>query len=252
MLRQVLVAVYIVLLMSLSPQFALAQKVASYDYTDEKPRERLRPPLPPPPPPAIGPINGPLHSPPVPAGSIRGVCGGVLGEALLAATLTLDRDSYTVGDEFTFTLRLEAVKSVWVPVRPSIADVEPSDPLRSYKYRPMYIGMELDTADHKRAGMTLLTLYGSPDTPGSEILLKRGQWVQIRANRRMQFQWSDPALSSSSAIPRQFSAIAIALRQGSFSYDATTKQEDQLCDFSAEQSAVGLPAHFTLSANPSP
>jgi len=259
MLRWILLSVYVVLLSSLIPQCALAQKVASYDFTHETLRERSRPPLPSPPPPAMSGavLVGPLHSPPVPAGSVRGVCGGTLGDPPLAVSISLDRDSYTVGDEFLFTLRLDALHPTWIPIRVSIADVEPSDPSRSYKWRPMYINMELSTADKQEAGMRLLTLYGSSDTPRSEIALKRGEWVEMRGKARM--EWGDPRQGSPSYVtavprqgPRQFSAIARETRQGSFWYDVTTKQEDQLCDFPAEESRVGPPAYFMLSPKASP
>ena len=112
------------------------KKVASYDFTDAKALERLRPPTP------TIPLQHPatrdrLHPPPPPSPqeSDERVCGGILDNPPLAVTLLLDRDSYVFGDEFTFILRVEALRPTRVQVSTSMAEIEPSDPKVSYEWR---------------------------------------------------------------------------------------------------------------------
>jgi len=238
--------------MSSVPLLCHAQKVASYDYTDEKPRERLRPPLPPPPSPKRGPVKLPLRSPPLPGEIPRGVCGGVLGNPpLLVSILSLDRDTCMFGDDFTFVLQLKALYPARVPVRASIADVEPTDASQSYKWRPMLLWMQLSDADNREAGIKLLELYGSPDSPGSEIELKVGEWVEMRGRARM--EWKNPRpgtlqLRVPARTAQLLQATATEQRQGSFLYDASTGQENQICDHPAEWSSRGVP--FLLTVTP--
>jgi len=98
--------------------------------------------------------------------------------------LSLDRDSYVFGDKFDFVLQLKAVYPARIPVRLSIAEIEPADPSRSYKWRPMLLWMQMSDAENREVGIRLLELYGSPDSPGSEIELKVGEWVEMRAAER--------------------------------------------------------------------
>jgi hypothetical protein len=123
---------------------AHAQKVTTYDLSDAKPLERLRPPVP------TSPLSRPatrdrLHPPPPPTleESDEGVCGGIIANQLLEPILSLDRDSYAFGDEFTFVLRLKAIYPTRVPVRASMAEIEPSDPNVSYEWRSMWLSLEL-------------------------------------------------------------------------------------------------------------
>jgi hypothetical protein len=235
---------FIVAQILFAPRFAHAQKVASYDYTDAKPAERLRPPLPDP--------------PAVPGQFTRGVCGGILGNSLIAVSiLSLDRDSYAFGDEFTFVLQVKALVTTRIPVRASVADVEPSDPGLSYKWRPMAMTMELWSPNHRTVWIGLLELYGSKDSPGSEIELKAGELIELSGKARM--QWTNPPRGTLQhgeekwviRVPlrhaRQFTAIALAHRAGSYRFDAETRQESKLCDYPGEQSASGIPVHLTVT-----
>lgn len=235
---------FIVAQILFAPRFAHAQKVASYDYTDAKPAERLRPPLPDP--------------PAVPGQFTRGVCGGILGNSLIAVSiLSLDRDSYAFGDEFTFVLQVKALVTTRIPVGASVADIEPSDPGLSYKWRPMAITMELWSPNHRTVWIGLLELYGSKDSPGSEIELKAGEWIELSGKARM--QWTNPPRGTLQhgeekwvvRVPlrhaRQFTAIALAHRAGSYRFDAETRQESKLCDYPGEQSASGIPVHLTVT-----
>lgn len=231
----------LILFLPLSGQ---AQRVAYYDYTDVKPAERLRPPLP---------------LPPARAGElVGGVCGGILSNSLFRVSiLSLDRDSYFFGDEFIFVLEMKAIQQTRIPVRASLANIEPVDPSVSYTWRTMGLTMELHTPEHRPVWIGLLQLYGSKDVAGSEIELKPGEWVELRGKARM--EWSNPPpdtlqpgeekslIRAPLEQAHQFSAYALARRAGSLRYDAQTKQEKRLCDYPGEQSSSGPPAQFTVA-----
>ncbi len=226
------------------PMSSQAQKVGFYDYTDVKPAERLRPPLPP---------------PPIRPGELAGgVCGGILSNSLFTVSiLSLDRDSYVFGDEFIFVLEIKATQQTRIPVRASLANLEPVDPSVSYTWRTMGITMELHTPEHLAVRIGLLQLYGSKDVPGSEIELKPGEWIELRGKAQM--EWSNPPPNTlepgleNSVIrapleqAHQFSAYTLGRRAGSFRYDAQRKQEERLCDYPGEQSYSGPPAQFTVT-----
>ena len=232
------------------PQFVFAQKVASYDYTDTKPSDRLRPPLPLPPPKRLP--NGMLV--------VEGVCGGLLGNPPLAVSLvSLDRDSYAFGDEFIFALRLTAVYPTRVPVRASLAEIEPSDQDVSYEWRPMGFSVELRSPTHRTVLVGLLKLYGSKDIAGSEIDLKAGEWIEVRGKARM--KWANPprgtlppseekyVLRLPLKTAQDFDASAFASRGESFRYEAESRQESRVCH-PAEVSSGADPVHVTVTPNP--
>jgi hypothetical protein len=174
MLFPLFTAVCLVASMSFVSQLAHAQKVANYDFTDVKPLERLRSPVP------TSPLQQPairdrLHPPlpprPIPEESVEGACSGILANPPLEVSiLSLERDSYAFGDEFTFVLRVKAIYPTRVPVRASMADIEPSDPNVSYEWRSLGLSIELRSSTHRTVGVGLLQLYGSKDIPGQRLI----------------------------------------------------------------------------------
>ncbi|PYX56047.1 MAG: hypothetical protein DMG76_16115 [Acidobacteria bacterium] len=232
------------------PQFVFAQEVASYDYTDTKPSDRLRPPLPPPPPTRL------------PSGMlvVGGVCEGILGNPPLSVSLvSLDRASYAFGDEFIFVLRLTAVYPTRVPVRASLAEIGPSDPDVSYEGRPMGFSVELRSPTHRTVLVGLLQLFGSKDIPRSEIYLNAGQWIEVRGKARM--KWANPprgtlppseekyVLRLPLKNAQDFDARAFSSRGQSFRYDAESRQETRFCH-PAEQSFGAEPVHVAVTPSP--
>lgn len=243
----------------LAPKPASAQKIASYDYSNAKTGERLRPPVAPAAQPSNSQDSHRQSLPPAaPIEFSRGVCGGILGNPILGVSiLSLDRDSYVFGDEFTFVLQVKALYPTRVPVRATLAEIEPSDPTISYKWRPMGITMELRSLNHRTIWIGLLQLYGSKDAPGSEIELKAGEWIEFRGKARM--EWNNPPAGTLRPeeekwvirVPlrdvQQFTGIALAHRAGSYFYNAETRQEIQACDYPGEQSGSGEPIPFTIA-----
>ena len=220
-----------------------AQKIASYDYTDAKPSERIRPPLPASPPNLL-----PDGTP-----TVEGVCAGILANPPFAVTLlSLDRDSYVFGDEFTFIVRVEALRPTRVPVRTSMAEIEPSDPKVSYEWRPMMVSLELRSPNHYTVGMGLVQLYGSKESPASEVELKAGEWVELHGKARMEWTNSIPGGMEEKWIlplplkhPQQFSASAFITRGQVYRFDATTRQETRECH-PAEESSSYLPVSLRV------
>ena len=212
-----------------------AQKIASYDYTDAKPSERIRPPLPASPPNLL-----PDGTP-----AVEGVCAGILANPPFAVTLlSLDRDSYVFGDEFTFIVRVGALRPTRVPVSTSMAEIEPSDPKVSYEWRPMVVSLELRSPNHYTVGMTLVQLYGSKESPASEVELKAGEWVELHGKARMEWTNSIPGGMEEKWIlplplkqPQQFSASAFITRGQVYRFDATTRQETRVCHPAEESSS---------------
>jgi hypothetical protein len=170
--------------------------------------------------------------------------------------VSLDRDSYAFGDEFRFVLRLEALVPSRVPVRVSIAETEPSDPGMSYEWRGMGISMDLRSPNHYTVIVGLLELYGSKEVPGSEVELKKGEWVELKGKARM--EWTN--LPRTTLPPdeekwvlqlplrdvQEFSAIALAHRGQGYYFDAATRRETRVCH-PGEQSASGIPVHITVT-----
>jgi hypothetical protein len=249
--------------MSFVSQSAHAQKVANYDFTDAKPLERLRPPVP------TSPLQHPatrdrLHPPPpprpIPEELGEGACGGILGNPPLdVSILSLDRDSYAFGDEFIFVLRLKAIYPTRVPVRASMAEIEPSDPNVSYEWRSMGLSLELWSSTHRTVGVGLLRLYGSKDIPGSEIDLKAGEWIEVRGKARM--KWANlphgtlPASEEKYVLrlplksAQEFDVRAFASRAQGYRYDAASRKESRVC-YPAEQSSGIASVHITITPGP--
>jgi hypothetical protein len=163
------------------PRSHLRQKVGSYDYTDTKPTERTRPPQP------LAKqkiqINGMTLE--------RGVCGGIINSSLAVESISLDHDSYDMGDEFSYVLVLRAVYPTRVPIRASLAEIEPKDPKMSYEWRRLSFALDLHSPSHKTIVVGLLSLVGSKEVQGTEIELKSGEWIELRGEAKM--EWSNPS-----------------------------------------------------------
>ncbi len=243
MLFRLMTAASLVGIVLLVPQVAKAQRVATYDFTDVKPLERLRPPLPPP--------------KPKPGEMVGGACGGILqNPPLIVSLVSLDRDSYTFGDEFTFVVKLEASRATTVPVRASLAEVEPVDASKSYEWRPLGISLELRSLKHRTTGMGLLRLYGSKDALGSEIELKPGESIDLRGRAKM--EWSKlphgalPPDEEKYVLPlplrqpQEFMVDVMAIRAEGYRFDATTRRETRVCHNDEASSSLSR-VHVTVT-----
>jgi hypothetical protein len=152
---------------------AAPQQITVLDFTNVQPRERKRPPRPAPP----GPRKVPAEV--VPGGR----CGGfILGQQLRLSLVSLDKKEYALGDEVLYDIRVENTgeSSFTIPSRASPADIEPEDETLSYEYVPLEIWLRLTDSRQRGLNTKVLMLYGTKATPGTEIELKKGEWINLR------------------------------------------------------------------------
>lgn len=120
--------------------------------------------------------------------NLGGVCAGILGErTLIVSLVSLDRDSYSIGDELVYTLDVRNVgkEPIKIPTRFNLADLEPDDPAADFQYAPMEIWLAL-LSEGRNMSVLLLTLYGSDDMPWTQLEIKPGEWVEIRGKAKLE------------------------------------------------------------------
>ena len=83
-------------------------------------------------------------------------------------------------------------------------------------------------------------MYGSKDTPGSEIDLKAGEWIEFRGKARMKWANSPHGTLPASRLPlksaQEFDARAFAMRGEGYRYDAASRKK--------LESAIPLNSHL--------
>lgn len=136
------------------------------------------------------------HTPPVCQGNTCSFSGGIstsvgcgasgLHEprALKATILSLDRTSYTQGDQVEIEIKIENVGTapVTFPWSPHLADFQSSDIAARFKYFSSYLDFTL--AKPGQGGyqaVHIANLYGTADFPGSLVNLQPGEWLHLRA-----------------------------------------------------------------------
>ena len=151
-----------------------AQELATLAFTDSKPTDRVRPPLPAPPVMITLPGGGKIP---------LGIRSGIPGEPPLRLSIvSFDRTQYSLGQEFLCVIRVENPEKypTSFPRRASLGEIEPADPQASYEYRPLEIWLLLEDSQSRAIHVRLWTLYGSAASPGSEVELRQGQWINLK------------------------------------------------------------------------
>jgi hypothetical protein len=144
-----LAAILLVLGIWGSPGVAKAQRISVLDFGAASPKARKRVPKPFPPGMKLG-----------------GVCAGIMGEATLIVSLvSLERDSYSIGNEMAYTLEVRNVSKepLQIPTRFNLSDLEPDDPSVDFQYAPMEIWLGVHESEERKMNVLLLTLYGSDE-----------------------------------------------------------------------------------------
>jgi hypothetical protein len=174
-LRRLAPLAFALFALALSPTAARAQRVASYDFSTQSPKDRVRQPKPFPPGIQLG-----------------GRCGGILGNPpLRVSLLSLDKTEYAVGDDVIFTIAITNTGSTpqRAPVAFNLADMEPPDASQNYNYQPMEIWLHLvkpsDSPGIQFFSTLALTLYGSDDRPDTQFELRKGEWIEIRGRTKL-------------------------------------------------------------------
>jgi hypothetical protein len=185
----------------------------------------------------------------------RGVCGGIINSSLAVESISLDHDSYDMGDEFSYVLVLRAVYPTRVPIRASLAEIEPKDPKMSYEWRRLSFALDLHSPSQKTIVVGLLSLVGSKEVQGTEIELKSGEWIELRGKAKM--EWSNP--SAGMLMPKDekwliplplqhaahFTAMVLGRRGEGYFFNAETRQETRICH-PTEQTYGGKTVEFTI------
>jgi hypothetical protein len=120
---------------------------------------------------------------------LGGVCAGIMGEATLIVSLvSLDRDSYSIGNEMAYTLEVRNVSKepLQIPTRFNLSDLEPDDPSVDFQYAPMEIWLGVHESEERKMNVLLLTLYGSDEMPWTQLEIKPGEWVEIRGKAKLE------------------------------------------------------------------
>ena len=150
---------------------------------------------------------------------------------------------------------LKALGTTRVPIKASLAEVEPQDPKMNHEWRQMSFSFELRSPTHRLIRVGLLNLVGSKDVPGTDVELKTGEWIELRGKARM--EWSNPPAGvlppkvEKSVIPyplqqtQHFVAVALGNRGEGYRFDAKKKLETRVC-YPGEHTHGGATVDLTI------
>jgi hypothetical protein len=102
--------------------------------------------------------------------------------ALKTTLVSLDRFSYTAGDELEMEVRIENVGSLAmdIPWSPHLSDLQPADETLAFSYSSLYLSLLLRRPDGQTEDILVESLYGVQGRAGSLLTLRPGQWVRLR------------------------------------------------------------------------
>jgi hypothetical protein len=154
---------------ALAASALLAQDVGYLDLTDAVPRQRVR----------------------TPNGGAGGFCGSSESSGIPEVTLTLvsvDKHAYSMGEEVTFEVKVENTgkEKIEISWTPSLGELEPADPTKSYTYRSAAVVLNLTDPGSHRSFSINGYAYGSMDVPGTIRELQLSQSVLVRARKRLE------------------------------------------------------------------
>ena len=118
--------------------------------------------------------------------------------------LSLGRERALIGDNVTFEAKLENTSKapIVIPWNPHPADVEATDPSKSYKYVSCSFGLGGTDKFGEPVILGSVGLFGSPSVPKSLLELQPGDWVRIRAKVKLgvgDTRWSEKLRSRGQA-----------------------------------------------------
>ena len=146
-----------------------AQEIGRLDLTDLHPRDRIRVP----------------HT-------FGGECGGganfTSNNELTITLVSLDKTSYSLGDEVTYEVKVQnsGKAPVEIPWTPHSGDLEPADSLESYTFLHAAISLTFTDPDSNRSFAIYANSFGSLDRQGSTRKLLPGEWIFVRAHQKIQ------------------------------------------------------------------
>lgn len=119
-------------------------------------------------------------------------CGGGAGftpnTEVSIALASLDKASYSLGEEVTYEVKIQnsGKKPVEIPWTPHLGDLEPSDASQSYTFLQAAVSLTFTEPESKRSFSVYADAYGSSDVPGSTRRLLPGEWVFVRARKKVE------------------------------------------------------------------
>lgn len=119
-------------------------------------------------------------------------CGGVAGftpnTEVSIALVSLDKASYSLGEEVTYEVKIQnsGKKPVEIPWTPHLGDLEPADASQSYTFLQAAVSLTFTEPESKRSFSVYADAYGSSDVPGSTRKLLPGEWVFVRARQKVE------------------------------------------------------------------
>jgi hypothetical protein len=214
---------------------AMPQQITILDFTNVQPRERRRAPRMEPPGPrkvlSVRP-TGPNEA--VPGGR----CGGFMLGHLRLSLVSVNKKEYALGDEVLYDIRAENTQEppFTLPSRASLADIEPEDETVSYEYAPLEIWLRWTDSRQRGLNTKVLVLYGTKATPGTEIELKKREWISLRGKatlRPSDDSHIDLVKRTDMPLPvtkvSNVQAAAFYYRSDLYRYDASTRRETWGC-----------------------
>jgi len=152
----------------LAARTTVAQEISYLDLTDPLPRERIRSPR---------------------SGSSG--CGGGAGftasSEIIITLLSLDKHSYSMGEEVTFEVKIQnsSRETIEIPWTPHLGDLEPADSTKTYTYLQAVVALKFTDPIASRSFSVFANFYGSPDVPGSTRELLPGQSILVHVRRKI-------------------------------------------------------------------
>jgi hypothetical protein len=201
-----------------------AQEIGRLDLTDLHPRDRIRVP----------------HT-------FGGECGGganlTSNNELTITLVSLDKTSYSLGDEVTYEVKVQnsGKAPVEIPWTAHSGDLEPADSLESYTFLHAAISLTFTDPDSNRSFAIYADSYGSLDRQGSTRKLLPGEWIFVRARQKIEAyeEWWWTKIKDSSPLNVRASASLIL--------DKMTYSTGEKSD-SAMDHSVCIPVNTKLGA----
>lgn len=77
-----------------------------------------------------------------------------------------------------------------IPVSPHLSDLQPSDASLAFSYFSLALvtRVALEPQGPDAFSLGVVELYGSPDHDGTMVVLKRGEWIRVKANVKLQLR----------------------------------------------------------------
>lgn len=102
--------------------------------------------------------------------------------------MNLDKTSYAMGEEVSFEVKIQnsGKEPIDMPWTPNSADLEPADASKSYTYLHAAVSLKFTESVSNRSFSVYANSYGSPDVPGTIQKLQPGQWIYVRASRKIE------------------------------------------------------------------